>query len=167
MFQDLRFGVRLLLKNKSFTAIAVLSLALGIGANTAIFQLIDAVRLRTLPVKAPQELVELRLADRKGARGGFASSTYPRVTNPIWEQIKDRQEAFSGVFAWGTDSVNLAPGGESRSARMLYASGDFFTTLGVQPALGRLFTPTDDQRDCGDSGLVISHDFWQREYGGD
>jgi hypothetical protein len=133
MIQDLRFGIRLLLKNKSFTAVAVLSLALGIGANTSIFQLIDAVRLRTLPVKAPQELVEVRLEDRKGSRGGFTPSTYPRVTNPIWEQIRERQEAFSGVFAWGTDSVNLAPGGEVRSARMLYASGDFFNTLGVHP----------------------------------
>jgi putative ABC transport system permease protein len=165
MFQDLRFGVRMLLKNKSFTAVAILSLALGIGANTAIFQLIDAVRLRTLPVKAPQELAEVRLADMKGARGGFARS--PSVTNPIWEQIRERQQAFSGIFAWGTDSVNLAPGGEVRSARMLYVSGDCFNTLGVQPALGRFFTTTDDQRGCGEPGLVLSHEFWQREYGGD
>ena len=71
MFQDLRFGVRLLLKNKSFTTVAILSLALGIGSNTAIFQLIDAVRLRTLPVKAPQELAEVHLADMKGMRGGI------------------------------------------------------------------------------------------------
>src|SRR5687768_2341708 len=73
MFQDLRFGVRMLLKHKSFTAVAILSLALGIGANTAIFQLLDAVRLRTLPVKAPQELAEVRLADTKGVRGGISS----------------------------------------------------------------------------------------------
>ncbi len=165
MFQDLRFGVRLLLKNKSFTTVAILSLALGIGANTAIFQLIDAVRLRTLPVKAPQELAEVRLADMKGARGGV--SERPSVTNLIWEQIRERQQAFSGISAWGTDSVNLAPGGEVRPARMLYVSGDFFTTLGVQPALGRFFTTTDDQRGCSEPGLVISYEFWQREYGAD
>src|SRR5262245_45535599 len=94
MFQDLRYGVRILLKNKSFTAVAVLSLALGIGANTAIFQLLDAVRLRTLPVKAPQELAEVRIADMTGARGNF-SGPNPSVTNPIWEQIRDRQQAFS------------------------------------------------------------------------
>src|SRR6266513_2874105 len=87
MFQDLRYGVRMLLKHKGFTTVAILSLALGIGANTAIFQLIDAVRLRTLPVKAPQELAEVRLADMKGARGGIGRS--PSVTNPIWEQIRD------------------------------------------------------------------------------
>src|SRR5262245_4921536 len=79
LFQDLRFGVRMLLKNKSFTAVAILSLALGIGANTAIFQLVNATRLRMLPVKAPRELAEVRLADMKGARSGFDRS--PSVTN--------------------------------------------------------------------------------------
>ena len=165
IWQDLRYGIRMLVKYPGFTCVAVLTLALGIGANTSIFQLIDAVRLRTLPVKAPQELAEVRITDMKAARGGIARS--PSVNNPIWEQLKERQQAFSGIFAWGTDSVNLAPGGEVRSARMLYVSGDFFNTLGVQPALGRLFTTTDDQQGCGASGLVISHEFWQREYGGD
>jgi predicted permease len=165
MIQDLRFGVRMLLKNKSFTAVAVLSLALGIGANTAIFQLIDAVRLRTLPVKAPQELAEVRMADMKGARGGL--SDRPTVTNVIWEQIRDRQQAFSNITAWGTNTVNLAPGGEVRPARMLYVSGDFFNTLGVPPALGRVFTSSDDTRGCGAPGLVISHGFWQSEFSGD
>jgi putative ABC transport system permease protein len=165
VWQDLRYGVRMLVKSPGFTCVAVLTLALGIGANTAIFQLIDAVRLRTLPVEAPQELAEVRLANMKGARGGFSDS--PAVTNPIWEQIRERQQAFSGIFAWGTDRVNLSPGGEVRPARMLYVSGDFFNTLGVQPARGRLFTITDDQRGCGAPGLVISHEFWQREYGGD
>jgi predicted permease len=165
IWQDLRYGVRMLVKSPGFTCAAVLTLALGVGANTAIFQLIDAVRLRTLPVKAPHELAEVRMADMEGARGGFARM--PSVTNPVWEQIRERQQAFSGIFAWGTDSVNLAPGGEVRSARMLYVSGDFFNTLGVEPALGRLFTTADDQRGCGETGLVISHEFWQREYGGD
>jgi putative ABC transport system permease protein len=165
VWQDLRYGIRMLVKYPGFTCVAVLTLALGIGANTAIFQLIDAVRLRALPVKAPQELAEVRMANMKGARGGFARS--PSVTNPIWEQIREQQQAFSGIFAWGTDSVNLAPGGEVRSARVLYVSGDFFNTLGVQPALGRAFKATDDQRGCGEPGLVISHEFWQREYGGD
>jgi putative ABC transport system permease protein len=166
MFRDLRFGIRMLLKNKSFTAVAVLSLALGIGANTAIFQLLDAVRLRTLPVKAPQELAEVRIADMTGARGNFSSS-FATVTNPIWEQIRDRQQAFSGVLAWSTDGLNLSPGGEVRSAQALWVSGGFFNVLGVQPALGRVFTAADDQRGCGAPGVVISHRFWQREYGGD
>jgi putative ABC transport system permease protein len=166
MFQDLRFGARMLHKNKGFAAIAVLSLALGVGANTAIFQLLDAVRLRTLPVKAPHELVEARIADRTGVRGNF-SGPDSTVTNPIWEQIRGRQQAFSGVFAWGADSFNLTQGGEARLARALWVSGDFFNVLGVGAALGRVFTSADDQRGCGAPGVVISHRFWEREYGGD
>ena len=165
MIQDLRFGVQMLLKNKSFTAVAVFSLALGIGANTAIFQLLDAVRLRLLPVKAPLELAEVHLADTKGMRGGLGRPT--QVTNPIWEQIRDRQQAFSGIFAWGTNTINLAPGGEVRPARLLYVSGGFFNTLGVPPARGRVLTTADDSPGCGAPGLVISHAFWQSEYGGD
>ena len=165
MIQDLRFGVRMLLKHKGFTLVAILSLALGIGANTAIFQLLDAVRLRTLPVKAPQELVEVRIADMKGARGGIWRE--PSVTFPIWEQIRDRQQAFSGIFAWGTDHANLAPGGEVRPARMLYVSGDFFNTLGVNATRGRVFNSADDQRGCASPGVIVSHQFWQREYGGE
>src|SRR4029434_3132179 len=103
MFQDLRHGVRMLRKNPAFTMVAVMSLALGIGANTAIFQLLDAVRLRTLPVKAPQEFAEVLLTYMQGARGNF-SGWHATVTNPIWEQIRDRQDGFSSIFAWGTDS---------------------------------------------------------------
>ena len=165
MFQDLRFGVRMLIKHKSFTAVAVLSLALGIGASTAIFQLLDAVRLRRLPVRAPNELAELRLSDTKGVRGGVVRPI--SVTNRIWEEIRDRQQSFSSVAAWGTDTVNLAPGGEVRPVRVLWVSGDFFKMLNVVPAFGRPFTPTDDQRGCGTATVVISHDFWQREFGGD
>ncbi len=166
MIQDLRFGARMLRKNPLFTAVAVLSLALGIGANTAIFQLLDAVRLRTLPVKAPQELAEVRIADMTGARGNF-SSQYSAVTNPIWEQIKDQQQAFSGLCAWGAGGFNLAQGGEVRPAQALWVSGSFFNVLGIQPVLGRVFEAADDQRGCSAPGVVISYAFWQREYSGD
>jgi hypothetical protein len=95
MLQDLRFGFRMLLKNPAFTAVAVLSLALGIGANTAIFQLLNAVRLKALPLSNPQELaqVRIRLSDVDKTRGN-KTSRYPAVTNPVWEQIRDRQEGF-------------------------------------------------------------------------
>jgi putative ABC transport system permease protein len=166
MFQDLRYGVRMLRKNPGFTMVAIMSLALGIGANTAIFQLLDAVRLRMLPVKAPEELAEVRIADPLGMRGSF-NSWHPTVTNPIWEQIRDRQAGFSSVFAWGTDVFNLAQGGEVREGKALWVSGGFFDALGIQPALGRVFSAADDQRGCNSPGIVISHAFWQREYGGD
>jgi putative ABC transport system permease protein len=165
-FQDLRFGARMLLKNPGFTAVAILSLALGIGANTAIFQLLNAVRMKALPVKAPQQLVEVRIQDMKGARGNFGSR-YHAVTNPIWEQIRDRQQGFSGIFAWGTQDYNTAQGGEVRLAKTLWLSGDAFNVLGITPFIGRTFTATDDQRGCSTPGAVISHSFWQREYGGD
>src|SRR5690349_8471957 len=166
MLQDLQFGLRMLRKNPGFTAVAVLSLALGIGANTAIFQLVNAVRLKTLPVANPQELVNVRLTDMDASRGS-KPAPYPSVTNPIWEQIRDRQQAFSGVLAWGRQDFNLAQGGEVRNAKGLWVSGDFFNVLGVQPERGRLLTAADDQRGCAAPGAVISHGFWQREYGGD
>ena len=166
LWRDVQYGLRVLRKSPGFTAVAVVSLALGIGANTAIFQLLDAVRLRTLPVDHPEQLASVQIADMRGARGRF-NSPYPSVGNPIWEQIRDRQEAFSGIFAWGTASFDLTQGGEARFARALWVSGDFFHVLGIQPALGRVFTAADDRRDCGTPGAVISYAFWQSEFGGD
>jgi putative ABC transport system permease protein len=166
LWQDLRYGARMLRQSPGFTVVAVLSLALGIGANTAIFQLLDAVRLKSLPISAPQQLVEVRLVDMTAARGNF-SSTYFSVTNPIWEELRDQQQVFTGVSAWGASAFNLALGGEVRPARGLYVSGDFFNVLGVTAVMGRVFTASDDQRGCGQPGAVISHSFWQREYGGD
>ncbi|MDT5272321.1 MAG: putative transport system permease protein [Acidobacteriota bacterium] len=165
-FRDLLYGVRMLRKSPGFTLVAVLTLALGVGANTAIFQLIDAVRLRTLPVKDPQELVGVQLADTKGARGSFTSD-YPLVTNPIWEQVRDWQEAFNGIFAWGPDTLNLSRGGEARFARAMWVSGDFFKVLDVRPELGRVLNADDDRKGCGSPVAVVSHAFWQREFGGD
>jgi predicted permease len=166
LFRDLLYGVRMLRKSPGFTVVAVLTLALGVGANTAIFQLIDAVRLRALPVKDPQELVGVKLADMSKARGSF-NSDYPIVTNAIWEQVRDRQEAFDGLFAWGPDTLNLARGGEARFARAMWVSGNFFNVLGVRPELGRVLLPEDDQKGCGSPGVVLSHAFWKREFGSD
>jgi predicted permease len=165
-WRDMGYALRLLRRNPGFTVVAVLTLALGIGANTAVFQLLDAVRLRTLPVTHPEDLAEIRIADMDGARGNF-ESWYPAVTHPIWERIRDQQEAFEGVFAWANDWYNLGLGGEVRLARTLLLSGDAFRTLGVEPLLGRLLTSDDDRRGCGSPAAVISHGFWQREYAGD
>jgi putative ABC transport system permease protein len=166
LWQDLRFGARLLRLNPGFAAVAMLSLALGIGANTAIFQLLDAVRLRTLPVKNPQELAVVRIDQRKWSSGHF-EGPYSDLTNSLWEQIRDRQEGFSSIFAWAADRFNLATGGEARYVRGNYVSGDYFRVLGEQPLLGRVFTAADDHRGCGAPGTVISYGFWQREFGGD
>lgn len=165
IWQDVRYGARLLRLNPVFTLVATLSLALGIGANTSIFQLLDAVRLRTLPVRNPRELAEVKIADRKWASGGF-SSRHPEITNPQWELIRNQQQAFSGIFAWSSDRFNLARGGQARNAQGLWVSGDAFNVLGVPPVLGRVFTAADDRRGCGSPGVVISYPFWQREFGG-
>jgi len=167
LWQDLRHGARLLRLNPGFASVAIVSLALGIGANTSIFQLLDAIRLRSLPVKNSQELVEVQLANRDWAAGSF-SGYRPALSNPLWEQLRDRQQAFTGMFAWGGGfKFNLSRGGEARLAEGLWVSGDFFNVLGVTPAAGRVFAASDDRRGCGSPGAVISHAFWQREYGGD
>ena len=162
--RDVRYALRSLRKSPGFTIAAIATLALGIGANTAIFQLLDAVRLRTLPVKDPDQLAMVQLADRTGWRGSQATM-YPALTNPIWERFRDTQDTFSGVLAWADNDFGLSPGGEQRLARGLFVSGDFFRVLGVEPIMGRVFTSADDRRGCGLPGAVISYSFWQRELG--
>ena len=165
-WQDLRYGVRGLRMSLGFTTVAVLSLALGIGANTAIFQLLDAVRLRLLPVKDPQQLAEVSITNFQHANGNF-NGRRPNLTNSQWEQIRIRQQVFSGMAAWGDKTFNLAPGGEAQKVQGLFVSGDFFNVLGVPAMLGRVFTAADDRRGCGLPGAVISYAFWQRKFGGD
>ena len=166
-WQDLRYGARGLRLSPGFTTVAILSLALGIGANTAIFQLLDAVRLRLLPVKDPQQLAEVSISNRYHSTGN-ATGRRSSLTNPQWEQIRDRQQVFSQVAAWGDKTFNLAPGGEAQNVEGLFVSGDFFNTLGVPAVLGRVFTAEDDRRGCGSSsGAVISYAFWQGKFGGE
>jgi len=164
--QDLRYGARLLRQNPGFALVAVLSLGLGVGANTAIFQLLNAVRLRTLPVKDAQELVEVKVVEAKGGRTGSFRGRNVQLTQPLWEEIRHDPQPFSAMLAWGVSSFNLAPGGESRFAEGLWVSGGFFDALGVPPLVGRVFTEADDRPGCGSPGAVISYAFWQREYGG-
>jgi predicted permease len=153
MLQDVRYALRALRGSPGFAAVAILSLALGIGANTAIFSLIDSVILKTLPVAHPENLLLV------------AIDKSPYFTNPIWEQIRDRQDVFSGIFTYGGGRFNLAAGGEARYAQGRYASGQFFDTLGLHALLGRTFTVADDRRGCP-ATAVLSYGFWQREYGG-
>jgi putative ABC transport system permease protein len=162
--QDLRYAIRMLRLNPGFTLVAVLSLALGIGANTAIFQLLDAVRLRSLPVAKPAELCEVKVVSPKGRSGNFPNR-YGHITNAMWEQIRDRQEAFSSIFAWGDWPFDLSQGGRVRQTEGIWVSGDYFRTLGVSPLMGRLISSEDDRRGCAPVA-VISYAFWQREFGG-
>jgi putative ABC transport system permease protein len=166
IWNDLRFGARLLRKNPGFAIIAILSLALGIGANTTIFQLLDAVRLRTLPVKNPQQLARVKIVDSPHCCHGDSYSPNADLTGGLWNGLRDQQQGFSRIAAWAPARRNLGQGGEARYANTLMVSGEFFDVLGVQPLLGRLLSPADDYRGCGAQGAVLSHTFWQREFGG-
>jgi predicted permease len=165
-WRDLRHAFRFLRLSPGFTFVAILTLALGIGANTAIFQLIDSIRLRTIPVKNPQELGTIRIAGRHWSSGQF-SSQYSQLTFAMWEQIRKRQEGFAEIAVWSDQRFNLATGGEVRKAKGIRVSGDFFHVLGVEPILGRLLGPEDDQSGCSLSGANISYAFWQRDFAGD
>ena len=163
--KDFRHALRSLRLNPGFATIAILSLALGIGANTAIFQLLDAVTLRSLPVKDPDQLMIIRVPNAKG-RSGSARGNAPYFSHPIWEQVRDQQQAFSGLAAWNSTGFNMAERGRARGARGLYVNGDFFNALGVRPLLGRVFSADDDHRGCGLPGAVISYGYWKKEFGG-
>ena len=166
LVQDVRFALRTLRKSWGFTLTAVLTLALGIGANTAIFQLLDAVRLRSLPIPNPSALASVQF--KSGNRGfGVAASDEAALTYPLWEQIRLHQQVFSDVFAWAeSGSATLGEGAQERHARGLWVSGEAFPTLGISPLRGRLFSAEDDRRGCGLPGAVISYGLWQSEFGG-
>src|SRR6184192_1377502 len=166
MLHDLRYGMRILRKNPTFALVAILALALGTGANAAIFQLVNALRLRSLPVEQPNELVSIGI-DRHGK--GRVGRGYPGrsiFTEPLWQEIRSEQQAFSSLFAWGNGVWDLSGGGEAVLANGFYVSGGFFDALGVHAQIGRLFTEQDDQKGCGSSGVVLSHGFWQARLGG-
>ncbi|MGH9592695.1 MAG: ABC transporter permease, partial [Bryobacteraceae bacterium] len=165
-WQNLRYAARLLRWNPGFASVAILSLALGIGANTAIFQLVDAVRLRALPVPNPGELASVQIDNRGGGCCIFMNR-YSDFTNALWQELEAHQQSFSGVFAWAPDTLNLAQGGRVRQAQAIWVSGSYFPVLNLKPEIGRLLTLADDRRGCGSPGAVISNAFWEREYGGD
>jgi predicted permease len=155
LVRDVRYAARVLLKARAFTAAVVLTLALGIGATTAVFLLINAVLLKSLPVDQPEELVWLR---------------DPSFSYPIFEEVRARgKQVFSGLFAWDISAVNVAWEDEVQQAPVLFASGDFYTTLGVSAVLGRTLTAEDDREGGGVHGpaAVISYDCWQRRFNRD
>ncbi len=179
--QDIRFGLRQLRRDPGFTVVAILTLALGIGANTAMFSLIDAVMLRPLPVRDPQRLVILKWGARQWPRTNvfYAWSGCPikaaglkepvpagcSFSYPMFEQVRAENGVFAGVFAFlpaGQVAVNID--GNSTVASGEFVSGEFFPTLGIRPALGRLLGPSDDGADASPVA-VLSYTFWKRQFG--
>ena len=160
MLQDLRLAFRTLRATPIVTFVAAVSLALGIGANTAMFSLVNSLLLRSLPVTDPARLVLLRSHEAEG---------YPEWSYPVWNEIRQRAQLFNGTAAWSPIArANFTVEGQTLKADGFLASGSFFDTLGVNAIVGRTFTIADDRPDGGPDGpvAVISYGFWQRHFGG-
>jgi len=167
MFQDLRFGVRIMLKHKVFTAVAALSLALGIGANTAIFSLLDALLLKTLPVKNPEQLVFVGgLEYQYPSQLDRALRNIP-IPDPVYREMSDKNTVFSGIFTYDWVEATVNDGSQAERVSAQLVSGDFFTALGVGPHLGRVFTDADDKTSGAHFVTVISYDYWRGRFGAD
>jgi predicted permease len=161
MFQDLRFGVRMLLKNPGFTLIAVLTLALGIGANTAVFSLVHKVLLAYLPVQEPERLVVV-------SRSNLEQSKLTTFQQLFFRELEREGDIFDGVLSRGGServTVGMEAGGDPALGELV--SGSFFEVLGVKPHIGRLLTPSDDVTPGAHPVVVLSYRYWQRRFGGD
>jgi predicted permease len=177
LLQDLRYGFRMLLKQKGLTAVALLSLALGIGANTALFSIVDAMLLKMLPVKEPERLVLFKSVAPKDFSGGSytGSSNNDPVTGErtmtsfayqSYQRLREQQGPLSDIFAFGGVSLNVSADGQAEVATGQAVSGNYFTGLGVQPAAGRLLTDEDDKAGATPVA-VLSHRYWQKRFAGD
>lgn len=160
--QDVRYALRQFQQRLSFSVVTILILALGIGATTAIFSILNSMILRPLPVRGPQRLVTLAAPFRANA----GLRTYWSYS--IWQQIRINRELFDGAFAWSEQRFNLSDRGEAEPAAGIFVSGDYFTTLGVHATTGRVLNASDDVPGGGPDGLVavISYELWQRRYAG-
>src|SRR5215216_228543 len=175
--QDLRYGFRMLLKQKGLSAVALLSLALGIGANTALFSIVDAMLLKMLPVKEPDRLVLFKsVAPREFSAGSYngSSNTDPATGQRTmtsfayqsYQRMREQKGPMSDIFAFGGVGLNVSANGEADVANGQAVSGNYFTALGVQPAAGRLLTDEDDKASATPVA-VLSHRYWQKRFGGD
>ena len=158
--QDVRFGFRWLRKSPGFSATAIVALALGLGANTALFSLFNRVLLQALPVSHPEQLVILNVANEH-------SESIRSFSYPMYRDLRDQNSVFNGVLAQAGAEMNASCNGESEKARGELVSGNYFEVLGVKPWLGRLFTAADDRTPNAHPVAVLSYDYWQRRFGGD
>src|SRR5215813_8176757 len=174
MLQDLRYGVRMLLKHKGFTAVAILSLALGIGANTAIFSLIDALMLRALPVQRPDQLVLFGNADSAGITIGFPDSSWDLFSYPTYREFRERNQVFAdlaAVHSFGSRVHGIVQSstssGELEPINAQMVSGTYFSVLGVNALVGRTIEESDDASPGAHPVVVASYSWWQRRFAGD
>jgi ABC-type antimicrobial peptide transport system permease subunit len=167
-YQDLRFAARMLRKSPVFTGVAVVTLAFGIGANTAIFSLTDQILLRDLPVPHPEQLFILRSpGPNHGHTWGDVDQGAQSFSYPMYKDLRERATVFSGLLACRRITVNVSGHGETQAVHADLISGNFFQTLEVQPALGRLFTSSDETLPGANTVAVLSYSYWSRQFGGD
>ena len=167
LLQDVRYGVRMLLKSPAFTVVAVLMLALGIGANTAIFSLTYQVLLRALPVRNPEQLVVLRSPGDKPGHTSSDGDDAASFSYPLYKDLRDRNPAFSGLLARFGVALSVAGQGSTERAVGELVSGNYFQVLGVTPALGRVFSLQDETAPGANPVAVLSYGYWTRHFGRD
>jgi predicted permease len=164
LWRDLRYGARQLRLSPGFTTAALLSLALGIGANAAVFQLLDAVQMRSLPVSRPQDLMAVRFDDNTARLGSHTSFTSD-LTFPLFRELRARQQGFDDLFAWGTETFAIQDTAGTTPASGIWVTGNFFSSLGVRPQRGTLFGTAYDAQGCS-PGVVLSDAYWHTRFGG-
>jgi predicted permease len=167
LLQDIRFGLRTLGKNPGFTIVAILTLALGIGANAAIFSLTDQVLLRLLPVERPRELVVLTSPGVNHGRVWSDSDGGPSFSYPMYKDLRDRNEVFAGLLAGFHVQVGVTGQGQSQLADGILVSGNYFQVLGVRPFIGRVFSAQDETAPGANPVTVLSYGYWTRHFGSD
>ncbi|HZS71005.1 MAG TPA: ABC transporter permease [Candidatus Acidoferrum sp.] len=166
-WQDIRFGIRVLAKNPGFTLIAILTLALGIGANTAIFSLLNQVLLRRLPVRNPDELVMITSPGPKHGHVWSDGDDSEIFSYPLYKGLAKNSSVFSGVICRYVFSASLATRGQTDRASGELVSGNYFDVLGVRPALGRLLSPADDDVQGAHPVMVLRHGYWTQHFASD
>ena len=169
LWQDLRYALRQLRKAPIFAATAILTLALGMGANTAIFSLLDQALLRSLPVRDPQQMVILEGTGKawEGHASSWGGDEEAYFSYPMYRDLRDRNQALDGLIATSSTEVNLTRAGASQMVSTEMVSGNYFNVLGVQAAAGRVFTQAEDKQEDGNPVAVLSFDFWKSKMGAD
>jgi predicted permease len=167
LWQDVRYGLRMLAKNPGFSAIAILTLALGIGANTAIFSLTNQILLRQLPVKHPEQLVVLRSPGEKEGHVWSDGDEAQSFSYPLYKGLRDNSSVTSGMLARFGFDASVSSRGQTERGMGELVSGNYFEVLGVQPALGRLFTSEDDKVPGANPVAVLSYGYWTQHFAAD
>lgn len=160
LLQDIKYGLRMLWKNPGFTLVAVITMALGIGANTTIFSIVNAILLRPLPVAQPERLVNVHSTSPDGS--SFHSFSYPDYVD-----YRDQNEVFDGLTAYTINAYSLTTAGQSERIFGIVTSENFFTVMGIRPTAGRFYTAEENRTESGDPVAVLSHGYWQRRFASD